>query len=78
MCILGLIPDKISLFHRPTAPESNVIGRKNYHDYTFFAAFKHHGIDSEVWRPDVLNRIQDYKASRLYELIPKNWETAPI
>jgi len=41
--------------------------------YTFFAACKHHGIDPEMWLTDVLNRIKDYKVSRLEELMPHNW-----
>ncbi|MDP1870228.1 MAG: IS66 family transposase [Gallionella sp.] len=63
------------------------IGRKNYlfagsHEaaqrtamlYTFFAACKHNNINPEVWINDVLNRINDYKASRLEELMPQNWK----
>lgn len=62
------------------------IGRKNYlfagsHEsaqrtamlYTFFTACKHHGIDPEQWLTDVLNRINDYKISQLYELMPQHW-----
>jgi len=44
--------------------------------YTFFAACKHHGIDPEKWLPDVLNRINDHKVSRLEELMPQNWKPA--
>lgn len=67
------------------------IGRKNYlfagsHEsarrkamfYTFFAACKHHNVDPEKWLTYVFNHIQDYKVSKLHELMPQNWKGVEV
>ena len=41
--------------------------------YTLIATAKLNNIDPEAWIADVLRRINDYPASRLYELLPWNW-----
>jgi len=62
------------------------LGRKNYlfagsHDaaqraamfYSFFATCKINNIEPQAWLTDVLNRIQEHKANKLFELLPQNW-----
>jgi len=62
------------------------IGRKNYlfagsHEfaqyyamyYTFFANCKAHNINPYTWLSDVIDRIAEHKANKLYELLPQNW-----
>ncbi len=62
------------------------LGRKNYlfsgsHKaaqkaailYSFFATCKINSIDPYSWLKDVLEKIQEYKANRLDELLPNNW-----
>ena len=62
------------------------IGRKNYlfagsHEsaqniamfYSFFATCKTNNINPHTWLCDVLNRIPEHKANKLYELLPQNW-----
>jgi len=63
------------------------IGRKNFlfagsHEsaqniamfYSFFATCKTHDINPHTWLCDVLNRIPEHKANKLYELLPHNWK----
>jgi len=63
------------------------IGRKNYlfagsHEsaqniamfYSFFATCKTHNINPHTWLCDVLNRIPEHKANKLYQLLPQNWK----
>lgn len=63
------------------------IGRKNYlfagsHQsakniamfYSFFATCKTHNINPHTWLSDILNRIPEHKANKLYELLPQNWK----
>ena len=63
------------------------IGRKNYlfagsHEsaqniamfYSFFATCKTLNINPAEWLTDVINRIPEHKANRLFELLPQNWE----
>lgn len=63
------------------------LGRKNYlfagsHDaarraammYSFFATCKVNDVEPLAWLTDVLSRIQDHKANRLSELLPRNWK----
>lgn len=62
------------------------IGRKNYlfagsHNaaqqyamfYSFFASCKVNDINPFEWINDVIRRIPEYKANKLYELLPNNW-----
>lgn len=64
------------------------LGRKNYlfagsHDaaqniammYSFFATCKACEVNPFEWLTDVLNRIQQHKGNKLYQLLPKNWKT---
>lgn len=63
------------------------LGRKNYlfagsHDgakraamiYSFLGTCKINNINPAEWLTDVLNRIHDYKAKKLSELLPQNWK----
>ncbi len=63
------------------------LGRKNYlfagsHKaaqraammYSFFATCKINNTEPLAWLTDVLDRISDHKANRLYELLPQNWK----
>ena len=63
------------------------IGRKNYlfagnHEsaqniamfYSFFATCKVHNINPHSWLCDVINRIPEHKADKLFELLPHNWK----
>lgn len=63
------------------------LGRKNYlfagsHKaaqnaamfYSFFASCKINDVEPLAWLTDVLNRIPDYKATKLQELLPQNWK----
>jgi transposase len=63
------------------------LGRKNYlfagsHNaaqgaammYSFFATCKINKIDPLAWLTDVLERIPEHKANKLYELLPQNWK----
>ncbi|WP_062054047.1 IS66 family transposase [Aquimarina longa] len=65
------------------------LGRKNYlfsgsHKaaqkaailYSFFASCKINNVNAYNWLKDVLEKIQEYKANRLYELLPNNWEVS--
>ena len=62
------------------------IGRKNYlfagsHDsaqniamfYSFFATCRSLEINPYHWLADVMERITEHKANKLYELLPQNW-----
>jgi hypothetical protein len=62
------------------------LGRKNYlfagsHEaaqniamfYSFFATCKTLNINPYHWLFDVINRIPEYKANKLVELLPQNW-----
>ncbi|PCI31064.1 MAG: hypothetical protein COB60_12845 [Flavobacteriaceae bacterium] len=40
----------------------------------FFASCKAYGINPNTWLKNVLDRIQEYKANKLYELLPGNWK----
>jgi len=42
--------------------------------YTLIATAKLNGINPQAWLADVLARIADHPASRLYELLPWNWK----
>lgn len=66
---------------RPSA-----IGRRNYlfagsHEgakraamlYSFMGSCKMHGINPQQWLQDVLERIPEQKANKLFELLPNNW-----
>lgn len=63
------------------------LGRKNYlfagsHKaaqgaammYSFFATCKINGVEPLAWLTDVLTRISEHKANKLYELLPQNWK----
>jgi len=63
------------------------LGRKNYlfagsHKaaqyaamfYSFFATCKINNVEPLAWLTDVLNRILDHKANKLFELLPQNWK----
>ena len=41
--------------------------------YTLIVTAKLNGVDPRAWLADVLRRIADHPASRLYELLPWNW-----
>ncbi len=62
------------------------LGRKNYlfagsdqaaqHAammYSFFASCKANNINPYSWLNDVLNRLPEYKANKIEELLPHNW-----
>jgi len=74
----NLIENKI----RPLA-----LGRKNYlfagsHKaaqraammYSFFATCKTNSVEPFTWLRDVLDKIPDHKANKLYQLLPTNWK----
>ena len=74
----NLIENKI----RPLA-----LGRKNYlfagsHKaaqraammYSFFATCKTNSVEPFSWLRDVLDKIPDHKANKLYQLLPTNWK----
>ncbi len=42
--------------------------------YTLIGTAKLNDIDPQAWLADVLRRIADHPAARLYELLPWNWE----
>jgi len=42
--------------------------------YTLIATAKLNGVDSQAWLADVLRRIADHPAARLYELLPWHWQ----
>ena len=63
------------------------LGRKNYlfagsHKaaqraamfYSFFATCKINDTEPLAWLTDVLNRIPEHKANKLFELLPQNWK----
>ena len=63
------------------------LGRKNYlfagsHEaaqrtamiYSFLGICKKNSVEPFAWLTDVLNRIQNHKVNRLYELLPNNWK----
>jgi len=65
------------------------LGRKNYlfagsHKaaqraammYSFFATCKINDVEPFTWLRDVLTRIPDHKANRLFELLPAQWKEA--
>lgn len=65
----------------------NTLGRKNYlfagsHEcaqraamfYSFFGTCKRNNINPFNWLKDVLERIPAYKANKLNELLPQNWQ----
>ncbi len=65
----------------------NALGRKNYlfagsHQgaqraamfYSFFGTCKRNNINPFEWLKDVLEKIPTYKANKLHELLPQNWE----
>ena len=45
--------------------------------YTLIGTAKLNNIDPQAWLADVIARISDMQASRLYELLPWNWKPAP-
>lgn len=66
------------------------LGRKNYlfagsHDaaqraamfYSFLATCKINNVEPQAWLTDVLERIQEHKANKLFELLPQNWKPQP-
>ena len=46
--------------------------------YTLIATAKLNGIDPQAWLADVLRRLADHPASRLYELLPWHWKQRQI
>ena len=65
----------------------NALGRKNYlfagsHEcaqraamfYSFFGTCKKNEVNPFDWLKDVLERIPEYKANKLIELLPQNWQ----
>ncbi len=46
--------------------------------YTLIATAKLNGIDPQAWLANVLRRIADHPASRLYELLPWNWRKPAV
>ena len=44
--------------------------------YSLIVTAKLNGVDPRAWLADVLARIADHPASRLYELLPWNWKAA--
>jgi transposase len=42
--------------------------------YSLIVTAKMNDIDPQVWLADVLARIADHSASRLDELLPRNWK----
>lgn len=65
----------------------NALGRKNYlfagsHEsaqraamfYSFFGTCKRNDINPFEWLKDVLERIPEHKANKLFELLPQNWQ----
>ena len=42
--------------------------------YILIATAKLSGVDSQAWLTDVLRRIADHPATRLYELLPWHWQ----
>ncbi|MEW7278959.1 IS66 family transposase [Aquimarina sp. 2201CG1-2-11] len=67
------------------------LGRKNYlfsgsHRaaqkaailYSLFASCKMNNIDPYSWLKEVLENIQEYKANRLYELLPNYWKIPEV
>lgn len=62
------------------------LGRKNYlfagsHQsaqhaammYSFFASCKANNVNPFIWLNDILNRLPEYKANKIEELLPHNW-----
>ena len=62
------------------------LGRKNYlfagsHQsaqhaammYSFFASCKANNVNPYTWLNDILNRLPEYKANKIEELLPHNW-----
>ncbi|MGY0407664.1 MAG: IS66 family transposase, partial [Polaribacter sp.] len=45
------------------------LGRKNY----LFAG-THHTINPYTWLKDILNRLLEYKITKINELLPDNWK----
>jgi transposase len=43
--------------------------------YTLITTAKLNGVDSQAWLADVLRRIADHPAARLYELLPWHWQS---
>jgi transposase len=41
--------------------------------YTLIKTCKQNGIEPRAWLADVLSRLPDYPASRIDELLPRNW-----
>ncbi len=67
------------------------LGRKNYlfagsHQsaqhaammYSFFASCKANNINPYTWLNNILNRLPEYKANKIYELLPHNWTPKEI
>ena len=65
----------------------NALGRKNYlfagsHKsaqraamfYSFFGTCKKNNINPFDWLKDILERIPEHKANKLFELLPQNWQ----
>ena len=46
--------------------------------YTLITTAKLNDIDPQAWLADVLRRIADHPASRLYELLPWHWKQRQI
>ena len=43
--------------------------------YSLIVTARMNGVDPQAWLADVLARIADHPASRLYELLPWHWKT---
>ena len=48
-------------------------GRRAAAFYTLIATAKLNDIDPQVWLADILARLPDHPAKRIYELLPWNW-----
>jgi transposase IS66-like protein len=48
-------------------------GRRAATIYTLIATAKLNNIDPQAWPADVLARLPDHPAKRIYELLPWNW-----
>jgi transposase len=44
--------------------------------YSLIASARLNDVDPRAWLADVLARIADHPASRLHELLPRNWTTS--
>jgi transposase len=53
---------------------SDLGGQRAAHLYSLIVTAKLNDVDPQAWLADVLHRINDHRASRLYELLPWNWK----